>query len=135
MTLDDDTIRELLEKAARDEERAEKAKATREGRYYGVNPFEIPSHLRDKREPKGPYAKYGMTKQEYTDMTLAQDWKCAICEKETKLEIDHDHHTQKVRGLLCGRCNRKLGSFENWIKYEVNYLVVLDYLDLLDDDS
>jgi hypothetical protein len=37
---------------------------------------------------------------------------CAICSRETRLVIDHDHKTGKVRGLLCIRCNTSLGFVE-----------------------
>lgn len=46
-------------------------------------------------------------------MLLLHDSKCAICgEKEPKrktFDIDHDHETGKVIGLLCTRCNMMLG--------------------------
>lgn len=58
---------------------------------------------------------YGLTKEEFFDMFENQDGKCALCEKvfpgmsKNQLHIDHDHETNKVRGLLCMQCNVGLG--------------------------
>lgn len=59
---------------------------------------------------------FNVTLDDYDAMLRRQDGKCAICvEAPTKhnLSIDHDHHTGKVRGLLCGNCNRALGLFRD----------------------
>lgn len=66
--------------------------------------------------------KYGLTPAEYSAMHVAQDGKCAICEREEtsmtvkgavrSLAVDHCHNTGKVRGLLCSRCNTTLGRIE-----------------------
>lgn len=58
--------------------------------------------------------KYGITPEELEGMKESQDYKCAICEKEDKdchngLHIDHNHSTNKIRGLLCRDCNVAIG--------------------------
>ena len=55
-------------------------------------------------------AKYGITEAERLLMLLEQDERCLICNIQSeKLVIDHDHITNKVRGMLCATCNCILG--------------------------
>lgn len=58
--------------------------------------------------------KYGITAAEFDQMLAAQGGGCAICETDVNpdsrsLAVDHCHKTGKVRGILCGRCNKALG--------------------------
>mgnify|MGYP003109650548 FL=1 len=55
--------------------------------------------------------KFKLTMQEYNDMLKEQNYLCSICfvDEGKSLCIDHDHITNKVRGLLCSRCNKGLG--------------------------
>lgn len=56
---------------------------------------------------------YGITVEEYEAMLEAQHGGCYICGAEPKarraLDIDHDHASGKVRGLLCSSHNRAIG--------------------------
>ena len=55
--------------------------------------------------------KYGITQADYDAMFAAQGGCCAICERtqERAFDVDHDHDTGEVRGLLCTNCNRMIG--------------------------
>jgi len=42
-----------------------------------------------------------------------KEGRCEICGGEfpwNKLDIDHDHETNKIRGVLCRHCNYLLGN-------------------------
>lgn len=65
---------------------------------------------------------YGLTPETYDALLEQQGGVCAICQmperyidartgNPRRLAVDHDHQTNKVRGLLCGRCNRSIGQF------------------------
>lgn len=44
------------------------------------------------------------TREDYNDLFKAQGGRCRICGRESKtkrLAVDHDHKTNRVRGLLC----------------------------------
>ena len=74
--------------------------------------------------------RYNITLDEYDKLFEEQNGVCAICGKpETainkhgtvwRLSVDHKHNTNKIRGLLCIRCNRGIGFFEDNINYLIN---------------
>jgi hypothetical protein len=55
--------------------------------------------------------KYGVSLSDYDRMMEKQGGSCAICRKtqERAFDVDHNHKTGAVRGLLCTSCNRMLG--------------------------
>ncbi len=57
---------------------------------------------------------YGITLGQHKQIYEDQEGRCALCGTWTpyrKIHTDHDHVTNKVRGLLCARCNLGLGHF------------------------
>ena len=62
--------------------------------------------------------KYGITTEIYDRILLKQNKRCKICgscspgKKYKHFQVDHDHKTGKVRGLLCHTCNKGLGCFK-----------------------
>jgi Recombination endonuclease VII len=84
--------------------------------------------------------RYGITGEEYARMYEEQKGLCGICfkpETQTKkdgtvyrLSVDHNHTTNKVRGLLCFSCNKKLGHYET-----TDFTPILAYLEKYDNNG
>jgi hypothetical protein len=55
--------------------------------------------------------KYGLTRDEFRALEAAQGGRCYICQERprTRLFVDHDHETGRVRKLLCRTCNAAIG--------------------------
>lgn len=52
---------------------------------------------------------YGITLGEYRQMLIDARGVCTICGSDKKIALDHDHATNRVRGILCHNCNVALG--------------------------
>lgn len=64
---------------------------------------------------------------QYDALAQTQGGVCAICGRPPgtrKLDIDHDHKTMRLRGLLCHRCNRYLPPWATpeWCEACADYL-------------
>lgn len=68
------------------------------------------------------FSKHGLTLDQYHAMAESQDFLCAVCNEEPiappirskatvydNFVIDHNHRTNKVRGLTCSVCNVAIG--------------------------
>ena len=71
--------------------------------------------------------KYGLTEAAFKRLEDMQEGTCAICHKRPKgrLQVDHDHKSGEIRGLLCWRENKGLDY--NWTREKV--LSAYHYLD------
>jgi hypothetical protein len=71
--------------------------------------------------------RYGITIEDYNVMLINQQGGCAICQKPSgftksgrcSLHVDHNHQTNKVRGLLCARCNCLVGYLDKSNSFEL----------------
>lgn len=76
-----------------------------------------------KKNPLGQKARtlkyyYGLTLAQYDELLIASCGRCAICNAQfenapKEPNVDHDHETDEVRGLLCGRCNKAIGFMDD----------------------
>lgn len=98
--------------------------------YAAANPMKVRAHALRTR--------YGITSAQYEQMLMAQGGLCAICQqpevrrmrgKVTRLAVDHDHQSGRVRGLLCALCNATLHKLERhgpvWVSAALKYLEAL----------
>jgi hypothetical protein len=85
--------------------------------------------LQAQKEATKFFAMYGITREEFAEMSTAQRDLCKICNRpptgKTRLSVDHDHTTGIIRGLLCDPCNKGLGHFRD----DINLLAAaIEYL-------
>jgi predicted transport protein len=75
---------------------------------------------------------YGLTEDDYIALKKKANGRCMVCKKKTsRLNIDHCHVTQRVRGLLCTGCNIGLGGFKDSVKTmlrAIQYLADASYV-------
>lgn len=82
-----------------------------------------------ERHQKERFKKYGITRDDFDEMFVKQNRKCAICfcsdPGKAGWRIDHNHSFKFVRGILCHSCNILLGHAkedENILTRAIAYL-------------
>lgn len=75
---------------------------------------------------------YGITLEDYGKLLAEQEGKCKLCGTETpgnkrckNFNVDHDHQTGEIRGLLCGPCNLIVGYVEKSPELVIKILAYL----------
>lgn len=87
---------------------------------YAANPEKYNARLRawhaanpERRRFQRLKDRLGMSQQEYEVLFDSQGGACAICKNLNwngkTPNVDHDHITGKIRGILCHNCNTALG--------------------------
>ena len=86
-------------------------------RWRERNPEKVKAYVTatvEKRRAKHRLRRYGLVEEQYQKLVADQNGKCAMCFKllGKRPHTDHDHVTDKVRGILCAGCNHGLGYIE-----------------------
>ena len=98
---------------------------------HWVTPVSKPDHM--SKDDRSTYSRewtlqrrFNITGEQFQKMLAAQGGICAICGgiethvlksgKIKELSVDHCHATGTVRGLLCVKCNRALGYFDDSVE-------------------
>lgn len=114
------------------EEEKKKARIKAQNKYRQSEKYRISyvsSHLK---------RTYGITIEQYNELLAVQNNCCAICGTEGRkriyvnkreqllpLFVDHCHKTNKVRGLLCNKCNVGLAMYNENIESFLNAIIYL----------
>ena len=66
--------------------------------------------------------RYNITIEDYYALLIRQDYVCCVCHKDETMEtrkgvryrlsVEHNHESGRIRGLVCGSCNRKINISE-----------------------
>jgi len=115
-------------------ERNREAKKASSRSYYAAHKVQFKAYgqspkrkvVRRKYELK---KRYGLTVEQFDTMLAAQGGKCAVCRSpepggKGTWHVDHDHSTERVRGILCHGCNTgsKLTDDPALLRAKANYL-------------
>lgn len=55
---------------------------------------------------------YGITESQFQELLKRSGGMCELCFVKPWTDVDHDHETKRVRGLLCHKCNVSLHVIE-----------------------
>jgi len=86
--------------------------------YYKNNRLRIKKRVLNKK-----YEGWGTSLAEKKILYKSQEGRCAICHKKLTLmsaHLDHDHKTNKVRGILCSNCNTAIGLLNDSVDRTVS---------------
>ena len=86
--------------------------------YYALHP-----QTKGQRRASSLKSRYGLSVDDYNRLLESQSGCCLLCgvhqdELSYPMFVDHNHESGVVRGLLCSKCNFKVG----WIETNLNDL-------------
>lgn len=87
-------------------------------RWYADRVAANPDEARGRERARHLRQKYKLSVVAWLAMFVCQGLRCAICRSSDPKcargwATDHDHHTGRVRAILCHACNKLLGCAED----------------------
>lgn len=73
--------------------------------------YEVKPESRVKSRVAYLMRTYGLSREDAE--AIRRDGLCAICGTDGPLHVDHCHESGLIRGMLCGLCNRGIGTFKD----------------------
>lgn len=74
----------------------------------------MPESQSQRKRRRNLKYRYGITTEQYEIIYVRQNGCCAICATPSdRLVVDHNHANKELRGLLCQKCNKGLGLFND----------------------
>lgn len=79
---------------------------------------EVRKNNKDLFKSRDLFQSFGIRFEEYKSIYDFQNGCCAVCERHSSefsraLDVDHNHTTGEIRGLLCNLCNTGIGKFKD----------------------
>ena len=124
-----------IKNRARYKDDAVRAKTIEASRKWALANPERYAEIRRGASFRQRLKKFGLTVEQYETMLAAQGYRCAICrtddpgvgkeKRRGSWNVDHDHATCEVRGLLCRGCNVALGAVRDSV---TTLVAMIEYL-------
>ena len=110
--------REYMSKRRKDPEFLERNRVWRARCYEDKSPEKV-----EHRKLVAVKRKYGISAEQFREQAAKQSGRCLICGEEVglmRLFVDHCHHTNIFRGLLCNNCNSGIGMLRDKTSNAIN---------------
>lgn len=85
---------------------------------------ENPEKVKQQKARWNCKSRFGLSLIEYK-LWFSEHPFCSICGKDNNLVLDHCHNTNKIRGVLCRKCNSGIGLLQDnidMLKKAIEYL-------------
>lgn len=77
--------------------------------YYNSRKEYFKAYNKSTQKKRHLKHNYNISLEQYNELLINANFQCEICGSKEKLCVDHNHKTNRVRGILCLNCNFMIG--------------------------